>query len=199
MFQNIAKSTEQGLSKDAAIRALTLTAAEILGVESRTGSIEVGKIANLTVVKGDLFGQKTITHVFVDGTVFEPKAPTTPSVGRAARSDGASGTPAGTQPSAANVVGTYTVLIQPPGQSLPGTLTIVQQGSVLSGTLTTELGDSPFSDGRVNGNEISFSGNVTVGGQVIAFSVKATLTGNQLSGTVDTTQGAAPLSGTKNP
>ncbi len=73
---NAVKSTENGLSKDAAVRAMTLGAAEIFGVGDRLGSVEAGKIANLTVVKGDLFGaQKTITHVFIDGKVFEPKPP----------------------------------------------------------------------------------------------------------------------------
>src|SRR5690606_31548198 len=44
------KATENGLSKEAAIRAMTLSPAEIFGVSDRLGSIEAGKIANLTVV-----------------------------------------------------------------------------------------------------------------------------------------------------
>ena len=74
------KATENGLSKDAAVKAMTLTPAEIFGVSDRLGSIDTGKIANLTVVKGDLFGaQKTVTHVFIDGKLFEPKAPEAPA------------------------------------------------------------------------------------------------------------------------
>jgi imidazolonepropionase-like amidohydrolase len=42
-----------GLPHDEAIRALTLDAARILGVESQVGSIEAGKVANLVVVTGD--------------------------------------------------------------------------------------------------------------------------------------------------
>jgi hypothetical protein len=42
-----------GLEPDAAIRALTLDAARILGVDREVGSIEAGKIANLIVVRGD--------------------------------------------------------------------------------------------------------------------------------------------------
>ena len=42
-----------GLSKDDAIRALTLDAARILGVDSQVGSIEAGKVANLVVISGD--------------------------------------------------------------------------------------------------------------------------------------------------
>ena len=77
---NAGKAVENGLAKDAAIRAMTLSAAEILGVNNQLGSIEDGKIANLVVMRGDIFGkEKTITHVFVDGKLFEQKEkPKTP-------------------------------------------------------------------------------------------------------------------------
>ncbi len=42
-----------GLSHDDAIKALTLDAARILGVDSQAGSIDPGKVANLVVVTGD--------------------------------------------------------------------------------------------------------------------------------------------------
>src|SRR5467141_4649359 len=73
------KSIEAGLSPDAAIRAFTLTPAEIFGVADRLGSIESGKIANLVVTDGDIFDEKTkIKFVFVDGrkfTIREPEKP----------------------------------------------------------------------------------------------------------------------------
>ena len=59
---------------DQAVRALTLTPAEILGVSDRLGTIEVGKIANLTVTRGDLFTGR-VAHVFVDGAPIEARAP----------------------------------------------------------------------------------------------------------------------------
>jgi len=51
---NAARAVEGGLARDEAVRALTLRPAEILGVSNQLGSIEVGKIANLTVTRGDL-------------------------------------------------------------------------------------------------------------------------------------------------
>ncbi|MBL8182742.1 MAG: amidohydrolase family protein, partial [Blastocatellia bacterium] len=75
-FTNAGKAVENGLAKDAAIRAMTLGAAELLGIADRTGSLDVGKIANVVVVKGDLLGKdKFVTHVFVDGKYFEQKEP----------------------------------------------------------------------------------------------------------------------------
>ena len=65
---NAAMAVQNGLSADAAVRAMTLSPAEIFGIADRTGSVETGKIANLTVVKGDALAKdKVITHVFVDG------------------------------------------------------------------------------------------------------------------------------------
>jgi imidazolonepropionase-like amidohydrolase len=70
------KATDAGLTEDAALRALTLNAAEILGVTDRMGSIEKGKIANLVVTDGDFFSDKTkVKMVFVDGKRFEVHQP----------------------------------------------------------------------------------------------------------------------------
>ena len=66
--KNAAKAVKAGLSEDAAIRAMTMTAATIAGVGDRLGSIEKGKIANLVVTDGNLFDDKTkIARVFVEG------------------------------------------------------------------------------------------------------------------------------------
>src|SRR5271154_3737987 len=74
------KSIDAGLAPDAALRAMTLTPAEIFGVADRTGSIDIGKIANLVVTDGDIFEEKTkIKIVFVDGRRFEPREPDRPS------------------------------------------------------------------------------------------------------------------------
>jgi imidazolonepropionase-like amidohydrolase len=57
-----------GLPADAALRAITLSPAEIFGVADRMGSIEVGKDANLFVATGDIMDHRTsVTHVFIDG------------------------------------------------------------------------------------------------------------------------------------
>jgi len=76
--RNAARAVREGLSADAALRALTLDAAKIAGADASVGSIEKGKIANLVVTDGDLFEDRTqIKHVFVDGRmlVIEPPAP----------------------------------------------------------------------------------------------------------------------------
>ena len=57
-----------GLDHDAAVRAVTLDAARILGVDSQVGSIEAGKLANLVVMKGDALEIRSqIQHVVIAG------------------------------------------------------------------------------------------------------------------------------------
>ena len=69
----IKKAIDAGLPRADAIRALTFNTAEIYGVADRLGSIEKGKIANLTVTKGEAFDEKsTIEYVFIDGKQFRP-------------------------------------------------------------------------------------------------------------------------------
>jgi imidazolonepropionase-like amidohydrolase len=69
----VKKAIDAGLPPADAVRALTLSAAAMYGVDDRIGSIDKGKIANLVVTDGDLFESKTkIKYVFVDGAKFEP-------------------------------------------------------------------------------------------------------------------------------
>jgi imidazolonepropionase-like amidohydrolase len=67
------KAVDAGLSRADAIRALTLNAAELYGVADRLGTVEKGKMANLVVMKGDAFEDKTtVEYVFVEGQQFQP-------------------------------------------------------------------------------------------------------------------------------
>ncbi len=70
----VRKAIEKGLPRETALRAVTLTPAEILGVADRMGSIEKGKIANIVVWSGEpLTKDAKIKMVFVDGELYEPE------------------------------------------------------------------------------------------------------------------------------
>ncbi len=47
-MKNAAKAVKAGLPADAVLRALTIDAATLAGVADRLGSIEKGKVANLS-------------------------------------------------------------------------------------------------------------------------------------------------------
>lgn len=192
-FINAGKAVEAGLSRDAAVRAMTLSSAEILGVSDRLGSIDPGKIANVVVVKGDLFGKdKYVAHVFIDGKYFDQKEPAKPT---APSGRGNTETPSGLP----NVGGNYAINIDIPGQPTPATLTLSQQGASLTGTLVSQLGTAPVRDGKVTADGFSFTGTVDFGGSQIDIIVRGTVNVNQISGTIDSPQGVVPFSGTRNP
>jgi imidazolonepropionase-like amidohydrolase len=63
-----AMSVAWGMTREDALKALTINAAEILGVADRVGSLEPGKDANLFIAKADPLEIRTsITHVFING------------------------------------------------------------------------------------------------------------------------------------
>jgi imidazolonepropionase-like amidohydrolase len=69
----VQKAIERGLPREAALRAVTLGAAEALGIADRTGSLEKGKMANVVAWSGDpLAKEAKVKMVFVDGQLYEP-------------------------------------------------------------------------------------------------------------------------------
>ncbi|MCW5940608.1 MAG: amidohydrolase family protein [Fimbriimonadaceae bacterium] len=72
---NVRALVKRGLPKPTALRALTLGAAEILGIADRTGSVEVGKRANLVLMSGDFDNEKSeVRKVWIDGrSLYEAK------------------------------------------------------------------------------------------------------------------------------
>jgi imidazolonepropionase-like amidohydrolase len=61
-------ATAFGLPYDEALKAITLNAAEIWGVDDKLGSLDVGKTANVVVANGDPLDVKTeVKAVFIEG------------------------------------------------------------------------------------------------------------------------------------
>ncbi len=58
-----------GLTKEQALKAITLNTAKILGVDKTTGSIELGKDATLFISTGDVLDMRTnnVEHAFIKG------------------------------------------------------------------------------------------------------------------------------------
>jgi imidazolonepropionase-like amidohydrolase len=59
-----------GLGRQRALRAVTLDAAKLLGIDTDYGSIEAGKVADLVLYDGDPFEHAThVTHTLMAGRV----------------------------------------------------------------------------------------------------------------------------------
>lgn len=66
---NAGTAAAYGLTKEQALAAITSNAASILGVADKTGSIEVGKDANIIISDGDILDMRTsqVTDAFIQG------------------------------------------------------------------------------------------------------------------------------------
>ncbi|HUP13155.1 MAG TPA: amidohydrolase family protein [Niastella sp.] len=66
---NAGTAAAYGLTKEQALQAITLNSAKILGVDSKTGSLEAGKDANIVVSEGDLLDMRTsiVVQAFIQG------------------------------------------------------------------------------------------------------------------------------------
>lgn len=74
--RNFELLTEAGFTAPQVVQIMTLNGARILGLERELGSVEVGKIADLLVVRGDLTAEpaaiKAPQVVFKDGVGYDP-------------------------------------------------------------------------------------------------------------------------------
>jgi len=66
---NAGTAAAYGLGKEGALQAITLNAAKILGVADKTGTLEVGKDANIVISEGDILDMKSsiVTDAFIQG------------------------------------------------------------------------------------------------------------------------------------
>jgi len=66
--QQAGNAVSYGMTWDQALRAVTLSPAEVFGVADRYGALEVGKVANVVVWSGDPFEfSTTVEHVIIRG------------------------------------------------------------------------------------------------------------------------------------
>jgi len=135
LLTNVRKVVSAGLPVRVALEALTQRPAELAGVADALGTIEVGKIANLVVSTGPLLADSSrISAVFVDGEQFQV---------------------AGGEP--ASAAGTWSLTTNSPQGAMESTLTLLQDGTSLTGTLASDMmGSTPIRDGRITGRRISW-------------------------------------------
>jgi hypothetical protein len=168
---NAARTIDAGLARDEALRALTLHPAEIFGISDRLGTIEAGKMANLTVTRGDIFDKNArIIHVFIDGRPVDLKPQTTPAT------TAAGGTIAG---------GTWTLNVNLGEGETVVTLMLQQEGEQLRGSIQGALGSGQISGASIGQNgDIRFTVPVNIGGLTTEATFAGTITGNEMRGTI---------------
>ncbi len=69
---NLIEAVRHGLPEDRALAALTVEAAEMIGMERALGSVESGKVANLVVTSGPYFNDTSkVRMTVVDGVLYD--------------------------------------------------------------------------------------------------------------------------------
>jgi imidazolonepropionase-like amidohydrolase len=181
LLRNANVTIENGLSAQDALRAFTIWPATIFGVENQLGSIDTGKIANLTITRGDLFDRNSrVAHVFIDGRPVDLR-------------------PAAGGPGGRNVLsGTWNLNVNLGQGEKTATLNLTQEGERLSGSISGSLGAGEISNASTTAaGEVRFTASLEIEGQTKEATFTGTLTGDQMRGTV-TVVGLAPGSFTAN-
>jgi hypothetical protein len=163
------KSIDAGLAPDAALRALTLSPAEIFGVADRLGSIEIGKIANLVITDGDLFEEKTkIKMVFVDGRRFEIREPDKPK-----------------DPPKGDITGKWKLSYTTPEGPEESTADLaMDKDGTISGTLTSKRGTASIMSGYLSAEKFSFTINLVLDQGATDITFSGTFDGTSLKGSI---------------
>lgn len=182
---NAQKSVESGLNRDEALRAMTLRPAELFSLNDRLGTLEAGKIANLTATRGDVFTKgATVAHVFIDGRQIDLKPATPPASG-----------------AAQGIGGTYSLNIKIGQQpDIQIQVTLNQQGEQITGSLSGALGTAQIANASYTAQTgaINFTAPVNYDNQTTEATFNGTLTGNTINGTIQIVgRGQGTFTGTR--
>ena len=178
----VKKAIDAGLSPDAALRALTLSPAEIFGVSQTMGSLENGKIANLVVTDGDLFDKKTkVKIVFVDGRKYEVREVLRPS-----------------EPPKGDLTGKWTLkFTTQQGEEQATADLVMEQDGTLTGTVTSDRGTGSVFSAWVSGDKFSFTINIPIEGGASDVVFTGTFEGSSMKGSISALGYRFDFSGTK--
>lgn len=77
------------------------------------------------------------------------------------------------------------------------TLTLTEDGGKLSGEMKSPMGNVEFSDGSIDGNDLSWDMELEAMGQKIKLTCTATIDGDSISGKISTPMGDSDFTGTK--
>jgi Amidohydrolase family len=165
----VKKAIDAGLSPDAALRALTLSPAEIFGVSDTMGSIEKGKIANLVVTDGDLFEKKTkVKFVFVDGRKYEIREVLRPS-----------------EPPKGDLTGKWKLKFTTPQGEEESTADLVMEpDGTLTGTVSSDRGTGSIFSAWVSGDKFTFTINIEIEGGASDVVFTGTFEGSSMKGSI---------------
>ncbi|MEQ9309011.1 MAG: amidohydrolase family protein [Balneolaceae bacterium] len=176
---NLLSIIEAGLSEDDALSALTIDAALLLGIESITGTLDVGKIGNAVVSTGPYFNKDSnVKMVFIDGNKYDLDTKESRTANGVSAED------------EAVLIGSWSYSSNTPQGEQTGKMIIQKNDDVLSGIMSGNNG-APDSDMNnisfVNGN-LSFDYAVEFGGQTLEIVIEGDILGTDFDGVASISQ-----------
>jgi imidazolonepropionase-like amidohydrolase len=182
IFENIRAATDNGLTNEAALAALTSTPATILGVSNRLGTITKGKVANLVLSTDWPWADGAeVRAVFVDGRLYQER-----------KSEGPS------DPPASDVSGVWSLTMQTPRgpHDISADITMAKDGKV-KGKITGETGETTMDEGRMSASLLRFNTTREFGGHPVTASWSLTVEGEKMSGTMSAGAMQMDVAGTR--
>jgi imidazolonepropionase-like amidohydrolase len=196
--KNLKAMLDNGLSKKAALAALTTNPAAILGVSGMVGTLEKGKLANLVLTTDTLFKEEAqIKHVIADGYVFDYEVKK-----KAVKTEAATAKPEAAS-NAVIVEGLWEYTSETPAGSSGGEITLKRENGVLGGSITYDdptgsgKASAPIKNASINGKALSFEFDVAAGGMSLTVTISGEINGKTMEGSLSVPQmGSFPVKAT---
>ena len=183
---NLRRMVAAGLSEEEALAALTTTPAQMLGVATRMGTVELGKMANLIVTSKPYFSEKaTVKYIFVEGKLYTHATPKKPAGGNKI-----------------NLAGSWTYTTETPQGKGGGKLVIKESGGIFMGTITNNFSgkETEVKEISLEGTSLTFSYTIDAGGSAMKIAVTAQVQDDRFEGSMTAGQfGTFPITGTRDP
>src|ERR1019366_8155017 len=178
MLANVRKAVNAGLPADQALKELTWSPADLFGVADRLGSIEPGKIANLTITRGGLLDSTVkVTQVFIDG--IPTVIPAAPAAG------GGAGGRGGRAPGL-DASGVWSVTVTLDGREREVTLHLRQDDGRIYGAVQGGLGAAEILNGTIeHDGTVYFTAMVSLGSATGAAEFNGMIDQDGMHGQVD--------------
>ena len=186
----IRKAIENGLSADDALRATTINAAKIAGIDRQLGSLDRGKIANIVITDKPIFDKEAkVKRIFIDGR--ESKVAAEDEKKKPSGGAGTAGA------SASSIDGSWSFVVKTTAGDANISATLHVENGQISGTFSGDRGSGSIGNGTFDGTTVEFSiagrGKEEAGDWLF----HGTLHGANIEGTVATTLGTFPFTGSK--
>ncbi len=182
---NLRRMIKAGLSEEAALAALTINSAKLLGLDDRMGTIDNGKMANLVVSYKPYFDEKSkVRYVFVDGNLYKMET-------KEAKKDDKVSANGSWSYTTDTSDGTYT-----------GKVVIKDEKGKLSGSITNNVSgkETPLNNVSLDGNYLTFTFPYDTGGETLNIEVAVTIDESTFEGTLTAgPNGSFPIKAKKDP